>query len=62
MINLQEIKNYANANYDRNGWYVLVECWNDQDILAFCEKFEIEDTSQAIEALGNGLSIYDLND
>lgn len=61
MINLQEIKSYANANYNLNGWHVLVECWDDQDILAFCEKFEIKDTSHAIEALSNGLSIYDLN-
>lgn len=59
MIDIQEIRNHATANYDTGGWYVLVECWEDKDILAFCNKFEIEDTQQAIIALGNGLAIYD---
>jgi hypothetical protein len=59
MIDLQEIRNHAAANYDSGGWYVLVECWDDKDILAFCDKFEIVDTQQAIIALGNGLAIYD---
>ncbi len=59
MINIQEIRKHATANYDNGGWYVLVESWDDKDILAFCDKFEIVDTQQAIIALGNGLSIYD---
>ena len=59
MINIQEIRNHATANYDNGGWYVLVECWEDKDILAFCDKFEIKDTQHAIIALGNGLAIYD---
>jgi len=59
MINLQEIRAYAKSNYDFGGWYVLVECWEDKEILAFCEKFHIMDTKQAIIALGEGLSIYD---
>lgn len=59
MINLQEIRNHAIANYGSGGWYVLVECWDDKDILAFCEKFNIEDTQQAIIALADGLAVYD---
>lgn len=59
MIDLQEIRNHATANYNKGGWYVLVESWDDKDILAFCDKFEIADTQQAIIALGNGLAIYD---
>lgn len=59
MINLQEIRNHATANYCSGGWYVLVECWDDKDILAFCEKFNIEDTQQAIIALADGLAVYD---
>lgn len=59
MIDIKEIRNYATANYNNGGWYVLAECWEDKDILAFCEKFEIKDTQHAIIALGNGLAIYD---
>jgi hypothetical protein len=60
MIDIAVIRQHARQNYKFGGWDVL-EYWKDQDILAFCEKFNIDDNSQAIEALGNGLSIYDMN-
>ena len=30
---VQYVKDYANLHYEDGGWDVLVECWEDKDIL-----------------------------
>jgi len=33
MIDLvKEVREYAEANYEKGGWDVIVECWSDEDI------------------------------
>jgi hypothetical protein len=59
MIDFEKIRSHALANYDKGGWYVLAECWDNKDILEFCQRFNIEDTDKAIQVLGEGLMIYD---
>lgn len=30
---VQAVRDYANANYNKGGWDIIVECWSDEDIL-----------------------------
>jgi hypothetical protein len=33
MIDLvKEVREYAEANYEKGGWDYIVECWSDEDI------------------------------
>ena len=59
MIDIAAIREHARKNYNMGGWDVLVECWEDRDIVEFCEKANINDTKKAIFAIGEGLEIYD---
>jgi len=29
---VQAVRDYANANYNKGGWDIIVECWSDEDI------------------------------
>jgi len=29
---VQAVRDYANANYNKGGWDIIVECWSDKDI------------------------------
>jgi len=29
---VQQVKEYALANYEKGGWDVIVECWDDEEI------------------------------
>ena len=59
MIDIAVIRQHARQNYNVGGWDVLVECWEDKDIVEFCQKANIQDTQAAIFAIGQGLEIYD---
>lgn len=29
---VKAVREHANANYNKDGWDILVECWSDEDI------------------------------
>lgn len=29
---IEAVKNHAYANYSKNGWDVVIECWSEEDI------------------------------
>jgi hypothetical protein len=29
---VKAVRDYANANYNKGGWDIIVECWSDADI------------------------------
>ncbi len=33
---IRAVRAYAQANYDEGGWDILVECWDDEDVLKAC--------------------------
>lgn len=54
---VKRIRQHALANYEKDGWDYLVECYSDDDIIqivAGCESYEA-----AIERLNKGLKAKD---
>jgi hypothetical protein len=45
------IRKHALANYNRDGWDILVECWSDSDILDILRVEHCTTEAQAIKAL-----------
>jgi hypothetical protein len=58
---VEQIKAYAVEHYNQDGWDVLVECWEDSDILEFIEgmkeKENVTDFEGVIRELGEIMKI-----
>lgn len=55
----EAVKAHAIANYEKDGWDYLVECYSLKDIVRWIEEKGWTDAQQAIEGIGEMLAIKD---
>lgn len=60
---IKGIREYANANYESNGWDYIVECWEGSDIINCLIKDNLDPNTitleKAISIIGETLKIQD---
>ena len=56
---IQAVRRHALDNYESQGWDVLVECWDDGDILEQISNANAQTPAAAIKACLQIVSIYD---
>ena len=56
---IQSVRRHAVDNYDCNGWDVLVECWDDGDILERISDANAQTPDAAIKACQRWVELYD---
>ncbi len=47
---VQYVKDYANLHYEDGGWDVIVECWEDKDILELLTRDNATTEQEALAA------------
>jgi hypothetical protein len=57
------VKAHATKHYDDGGWDVVIECWEDWELMEFLaspwpEKPEVETPEQAIERMAGLVSVW----
>lgn len=55
----EAVKVHAIANYEKDGWDYLVECYDPSDIVKWIEEKGWTDAQQAIEGIGEMLAVKD---
>lgn len=55
----EAVKAHAIANYQKDGWDYLVECYSLNDIVKWIEEKGWTDAQQAIEGIGEMLKVQD---
>ena len=53
------VRRHAINNYENDGWDVLVECWDDGDILERISDANAQTPDAAIKACLSWVSLYD---
>ena len=53
------VRRHAMDNYESDGWDVLVECWNDGDILERISDANAQTPAAAIKACQSWVELYD---
>lgn len=53
------VRRHAMENYERDGWDVLVECWDDGDILERISDANAQTPDAAIKACLSWVKLYD---
>lgn len=56
---IEEVKRHAVENYNSNGWDVLVECWDDGEILERITEANAQTPDAAVKACQRWLELYD---
>ena len=56
---IQLVRRHALDNYESNGWDVLVECWDDGDILERISDAKAQTPDAAIKACQSWVELYD---
>ena len=55
---IEAVKAHSIDNYEKGGWDVLVECWNDEDIAKYLTESKVKNETEAIEAFGVLASVW----
>lgn len=56
---IEAVKRHAVDNYENNGWDVLVECWDDGEILERISEANAKTPDAAIKACQFWVELYD---
>lgn len=52
------VKAHALANYGKDGWDSIVECYDDADIQAELEDHHVHTVDEAIQVVGEGCKVW----
>ena len=55
---VQYVKDYANFHYNDGGWDVIVECWEDKDILKVLTEDNATTEKEAIAAFKDVVAVW----
>lgn len=58
---VRAVKHYALTHYDEGGWDVIVECWDDEQIvehLRYAEVDDVTDPRLAIDAFRDAVAVW----
>jgi hypothetical protein len=55
---VQYVKDYANFHYEDGGWDVIVECWEDKDILKVLKENNATTEKEAIAAFKRFVAVW----
>jgi len=55
---VQYVKDYANLHYEDGGWDVIVECWEDKDILELLTRDNATTEQEALAAFKDIVAVW----
>ena len=55
---VQYLKDYANLHYEDGGWDVIVECWEDKDILELLTRDNATTEQEALAAFKDIVAVW----
>lgn len=56
---VEAVKAHAQANYERDGWDYVVECWDDAEIAATLREQGCTSVAQALRTVGKIVGVHD---
>jgi hypothetical protein len=55
---VQYVKDWANFHYNDGGWDVIVECWEDKDILKVLKESNATTEKEAIDSFKDVVAVW----